>query len=42
MKTCLEKALTDAELGPVVIEVPCERGSEASPFKFLLPANYGR
>jgi len=28
--------------GPVLIEVPCERGSEASPFEFLLPANYGR
>lgn len=42
LKTCLERALADSEQGPVVIEVPCERGSEASPFKFLLPANYGR
>lgn len=42
LKSCLEKALIDAENGPVVIEVPCERGSEASPFRFLMPANYGR
>jgi len=42
LKTCLERALADAEKGPVVIEVPCERGSEASPFKFLMPANYGK
>ncbi len=28
--------------GPVVIEIPCEQGSEASPFEFLLPTNYGR
>ena len=38
----LESALIDAETGPVVIEVPCERGSEASPFEFLMPSNYGR
>ncbi len=42
LKTCLEKALIDSEHGPVLIEVPCERGSEASPFEFLMPANYGR
>lgn len=42
LRTYLDKALIDAEEGPVVIEVPCERGSEASPFSLLLPANYGR
>ncbi len=42
LRTCLEHALLDAEQGPVVIEVPCERGSEASPFEFLMPENYGR
>ena len=42
LRRCLEKALIDAEDGPVVIEIPCERGSEASPFSLLLPANYGR
>jgi len=42
LKSYLEKALQDSEEGPVVIEVPCERGSEASPFEFLLPSNYGR
>ncbi len=42
LKHCLENALLDAEQGPVVIEVPCETGSEASPFRFLMPANYGR
>ena len=42
LRTCLEKALIDSEQGPVVIEVPCERGSEASAFEFLLPNNYGR
>lgn len=42
LKNCLEKALVDSEKGPVVIEVPCERGTETSPFKFIMPANYGR
>lgn len=38
----LTQALEESKNGPVVIEVPCERGSEASPFEFLMPANYGR
>lgn len=38
LKKCLEKALS--ENGPVVIEVPCDRGSESSPWKFLLPTGY--
>jgi len=42
LKQLLENALVESQFGPVVIEVPCERGSEASPFEFLLPANYGR
>jgi acetolactate synthase-1/2/3 large subunit len=37
----LERALIDAESGPVVIEIPVERGSEANPFRFILPENYG-
>ncbi|MFV0276973.1 MAG: thiamine pyrophosphate-dependent enzyme [Parahaliea sp.] len=41
-RALLASALVEAEHGPVVIEVPCERGSEASPFEFLMPANYGR
>lgn len=42
LRELLQKALIESETGPVVIEVPCERGSEVSPFEFLLPANYGR
>jgi len=42
LKQLLEAALEESKSGPVVIEVPCERGSEVSPFEFLLPANYGR
>ena len=42
LKSCLERALIDSSAGPVVIEVQCATGSEASPFKFLMPANYGR
>lgn len=41
-RTLLQQALIESEQGPVVIEIPCERGSEASPFEFLMPANYGR
>lgn len=41
-KQLLQSALLECQTGPVVIEVPCETGSEASPFEFLLPANYGR
>jgi acetolactate synthase-1/2/3 large subunit len=35
LKTKLETALSLDE--PVIIEVPCERGSEASPWEFLMP-----
>ena len=42
LKQLLQDALEESKSGPVVIEVPCERGSEVSPFEFLLPANYGR
>jgi acetolactate synthase-1/2/3 large subunit len=42
LRELLQKALIESETGPVVIEVPCERGSEVSPFEFLMPANYGR
>ncbi len=42
LRIMLSQALADAQSGPVLIEVPCERGSEASPFEFLMPANYGR
>jgi acetolactate synthase-1/2/3 large subunit len=38
LKKYLEKALT--ENGPTIIEVPCERGSEISPWKFILPSGY--
>jgi acetolactate synthase-1/2/3 large subunit len=41
-RTLLERALTESADGPVVIEIPCETGSEASPFEFLIPVNYGR
>lgn len=41
-RALLVQALTDIESGPVLIEVPIERGSEASPFEFMLPNNYGR
>jgi len=35
LKTKLETALSLDE--PVIIEVPCERGSESSPWEFLMP-----
>jgi acetolactate synthase-1/2/3 large subunit len=38
LKKYLEKALS--ENGPTIIEVPCGRGSEISPWKFLLPHGY--
>ena len=41
-RTLLERALVESGDGPVVIEIPCEKGSEASPFEFLIPVNYGR
>ena len=41
-RTLLEKALVESADGPVVIEVPIEKGSEKSPFEFLLPVGYGR
>ncbi|MDO6694763.1 thiamine pyrophosphate-binding protein [Aliiglaciecola sp. 3_MG-2023] len=40
-KELLEQAVVDSEDGPVVIEIPCERGSEASVWEFLMPAGYG-
>jgi len=40
LKLALEKSF--AQSGPVLIEVPIERGKEASPWPFLLPnARYG-
>ena len=39
LKTTLETAL--AADRPVVIEVPCERGAEASPWEFLMPGDRG-
>ncbi len=42
LQNCLQRALMDAAHGPVLIEVPCERGSEASAFEFMMPANYGK
>ncbi len=38
LRAILETAL--CATGPVVIEVPCERGSEASPWEFILPTGY--
>ncbi|MDE0454228.1 MAG: thiamine pyrophosphate-binding protein [Gammaproteobacteria bacterium] len=38
----LQGALEESRRGPVVIEIPCETGSEASAFRLLQPANYGR
>lgn len=38
LKTVLERALL--EKGPSIIEVPCERGSEASPWEFIMPVGY--
>lgn len=38
----LQAALVDAENGPVVMEIPCETGSEASAWEFLQPAGYGQ
>ena len=42
LQNCLQRALGDASDGPVLIEIPCERGSEASAFEFMMPANYGK
>ena len=42
LMSLLREVIDNPGNGPVLIEVPCERGSEASPFEFLLPANYGR
>ena len=41
-RALLERALEESREGPVVIEVPIERGSESSPFEFMMPNNYGR
>ncbi|MBS0613349.1 MAG: hypothetical protein JSS24_09290, partial [Proteobacteria bacterium] len=39
LRRLLEQAL--AAPGPVLIEVPCERGSESSPWPFIMPTGYG-
>ncbi|MFO1467087.1 MAG: thiamine pyrophosphate-binding protein [Steroidobacteraceae bacterium] len=39
LRALLERALGAS--GPVLIEVPCERGSEASPWSFIMPKGYG-
>lgn len=41
-RALLAQALDEAMTGPVVIEIPIERGSERSPFEFMMPNNYGR
>lgn len=38
LRPILENALAADE--PVIIEVPCERGSEASPWEFVMPTGY--
>jgi acetolactate synthase-1/2/3 large subunit len=38
LRETLETALSADE--PVIIEVPCERGSEASPWEFLMPGRF--
>lgn len=38
----LRKAIEESENGPVVIEIPCETGSETAPWEFLMPAGYGQ
>lgn len=40
-RTCLLSAIDESANGPVVIEIPCERGSETSAWEFLLPVGYG-
>lgn len=40
-RTHLEAAIDDSKDGPVVIEIPCERGSETPAWEFLMPAGYG-
>ena len=38
LRETLETALSLDQ--PVIIEVPCERGSEASPWEFIMPGTY--
>src|SRR5262249_21377161 len=38
LRVLLERGF--AEAGPVLIEVPIEQGSEASPWKYLVPGGY--
>jgi len=38
----LTKAIEKSEHGPVVIEIPCEKGGETPPWEFLMPAGYGK
>ncbi|MEH6609764.1 MAG: thiamine pyrophosphate-dependent enzyme [Halioglobus sp.] len=40
-KTQLLSAIDDSAHGPVVIEIPCETGSEVPAWEFLMPAGYG-
>ena len=40
-RTHLVAAVDDSANGPVVIEIPCERGGETSAWEFLMPAGYG-
>jgi len=40
-KTQLLTAIEDSKHGPVVIEIPCETGSEVPAWEFLMPAGYG-
>ena len=40
LKSVLNSVLGQTQQGPVVIEMCCERGSESSPFDFLMPLNY--
>ena len=42
LRDVLKQSMIESQNGPVVIEVPCERGSEESAFRLLQPANYGQ
>ena len=40
LRRCLQAALTNTSDKPTVIEIPCERGSETSPFSLLQPVQH--
>jgi acetolactate synthase-1/2/3 large subunit len=40
-RTQLLSAIDDSAHGPVVIEIPCETGSETPAWEFLMPSGYG-